>query len=395
VVHGQPSGDLCVDELDGAVRIIANLGHFLGNSGYADVAFPLALQVIDSHEQTPSRDLVVAMANTSRMMTSTRPEVALTLIARAEALARELGDEEAMGRVLIRKGSLGLAHYGTDERTRATIEGGIAHLRSSGALDWRNWYYNLALCCIELGDLAEAERLAELRLRAEQEGLTEGEGWTEFLFGTLCGVRGQIAEAAEWFQRAALREEENGMPAHAEGTWTLASLYQSSIGRLDEASTSIRRSRTLAELTGTPPSRPHAEEIRIDALSGRYEEALYGASRWFQGVHRMPSVASETGQAHLAGEAAHLSGFLLVLLAVATSWAGLGSPDLACLLVASAPSLLEQTKFNAWAELGDTARWEDLRSRTCQDAEPVRISLQQAFDDTAARLLADRAPQSQ
>jgi hypothetical protein len=184
VVHGQPSGDLCVDELDGAVRIIANLGHFLGNSGYADVAFPLALQVIDSHEQTPSRDLVVAMANTSRMMTSTRPEVALTLIARAEALARELGDEEAMGRVLIRKGSLGLAHYGTDERTRATIEGGIAHLRSSGALDWRNWYYNLALCCIELGDLAEAERLAELRLRAEQVGLTEGEGWTEFLFGT-------------------------------------------------------------------------------------------------------------------------------------------------------------------------------------------------------------------
>ncbi len=85
------------EEPDIGIGILADIGHFLANSGYATVVNPLALEVVEHENATRSRDLAVALANTARMFMDERPEIASALVARAEAIAREIEDTEAMG----------------------------------------------------------------------------------------------------------------------------------------------------------------------------------------------------------------------------------------------------------------------------------------------------------
>lgn len=367
---------LASEEPDIGIGILADIGHFLANSGYATVMKPLALEVVEHENATRSRDLAVALANTARMFMEERLEIASALVAHAEGIAREIEDPETTGRVLLRKAVL---DWSSPKHTEI-IEVGISLLRRAGAADWQNWYFNLALACIEAGDLERAEQLANHRRELDASGVGVGEGWTEILFGYLRAIRGDLDGAIKYLTLAASKEEDHDMPGHAQMTWAELAFYLSCADRLDEAREAQTRSEELAEITGIPSPLSLPMRLRLSSLSGQHEQVIERGRQWFRANSDLATSVdpNHPDRPVLRGGPTRPSDFLIVLLATSTSWLALGETAKACKFIGASQDLMAQTRFGAWREIGEAGRWQSL-SDHCPAGQSNNMTLPQAF----------------
>jgi predicted ATPase len=358
-----------------AVAIIAALGRLWYSVGMDQQLRVLMLAAVQHADVKPSSDLAVAMSHTgfAWYFEDADPH-ALSLVEQAVKMARDVGDDGAVGTTLTRLA--GVVSEGLDDGdTGLELElEGYELLHQSRHPDAEYEAYNLAQHLAGVGRLEEASRLlGEFIERASTNGLPTYEATA--LFGHYLIAQGQLVEGIEASERGVEMLERLGRYHTLIAQTYFLGLAYSLSERHDEAIAMLHRSAACWDHFGreVPENwRPPLDVARARATSPDPDATTAAIRSWIESTLRgMESQRITDGQ----NPASPTMPSELLLIAHPAS-AVIDDPPTAALVGASALRLMTDDEFKGWKGAGEIDRLRNHLEQLPAPAAPVLTTQQ-------------------
>lgn len=355
-----------------AVEIIAAIGRMWYSVGVDRQLRVLMLEAVEHPSVTPSAALAVAMSHTGfAWYFEDASPPAISLVEEAVEMARDVGDDGALGTTLSRLAGVVTEGLGDPQRGLELDFEAYELLERSGHPDVVRESYNLAQILADLGRVEEAANLLRDAIEtAVSAGPPAGE--VTALYGHYLIALGQIAEGIAGLERGIEMLERLGRHHTLIAANFNLGLAYSMAGRHDEALAGLHRSAAAWTQFGRDPLGrwlPPLDlvEARANAPDRRSTEAAIRS--W---------IGSKVGEidTDVSNGAYHSTWTMpseLLLIAHPASVVA-ENPESAAQIGASALRLMTGDRFGGWKGVGEIDRLRDHLEQLPQPAAPVPVT---------------------
>lgn len=382
VAHGAP---------EIAIDILCATGERLAVYGDPSAYLDRATAAVSHPAAVQNGRLAMAMVETAAIAANAhRPDEAFAILDRAQAVAEAADHNEAKGMAIaVRAGLMNLAFASRPEHLDEMDEA-IRLMKQAGSIRAKILLLRRAIILARMGQMDEAVA-----------GIVAYEAWATSRRGrpewNTIGWKGRLARlsgdrrTASGFDRDLTEVAHANLDFHLEQSmWESVAVDATVLGDRPLMVEAVDRSRDLAERTGVP-LRAFAE-ARVESALGHHDNVLAVAKHWFNRINEQKG-RSESAEAFVigyavAGDATREPDFFEILLPVALALEATGRIDETQRIAREAPSLMAQSNFKHWDELGETARWAELLERL-GGGKPEGLSLEAAFDMVHGMLAGD------
>lgn len=372
---------------DVGASIVAAVGREIGNQGFGSLILDIAMEIIHHPEVRHTPELAIAMAHIAHIQhLSLDNESPVELSERAVDVATRLGDPVALGTALARHADLAFRINGSTEASLQEMANALEILEPTGRTDTLD-FFNAADMAVAVGDSEMVESLMTRCFDWESQHVGRSGGEVEHIASVTAMLRGDLDDAIRLRREAAsLRLEEEAFLYGRADMEAVASLLTYA-NRMQEAAEAIATARALGKVIGADDHDLTPSLLRVLVDSKAFGSAIATARQWLLRLaasERPLTFRLSSTTAHLEGSRGVVPPFIDLLLPLTGALMHNGTPR-ACRFAHAAPSLMRQSGFEAWDQIGDVARWQQLEQQ-CGDPghSQIELTLQRALAEVVA-----------